>query len=91
MQMGVRKKWRSWQGPLAWTMSGNMEDDKYLLAGELLHLVQKLGIKTLSEQGITEQDLDMLAEEAMREPVLGFNPRQDVGKEDILAILRKAF
>lgn len=73
------------------TMSGNMEDDKYLLAGELLHLVQKLGIKTLSEQGITEQDLDMLAEEAMREPVLGFNPRQDVGKEDILAILRKAF
>lgn len=73
------------------TMSGNMVDDKYLLAGELLHLVQKLGIKTLSEQGITEQDLDMLAEEAMREPVLGFNPRQDVGKEDILAILRKAF
>ncbi|RJW43317.1 iron-containing alcohol dehydrogenase [Clostridiales bacterium TF09-2AC] len=73
------------------TMSGNMEDDRYLLAGELLHLVQKLGIKTLSEQGITEQDLDMLAEEAMREPVLGFNPRQDVGKEDILAILRKAF
>ena len=73
------------------TMSGNMEDDKYLLAGELLHLVQKLGIKTLSEQGITEQDLDMLAEEAMREPVLGFNPRQDVGKEDILAILRNAF
>lgn len=73
------------------TMSGNMEDDKYLLAGELLHLVQKLGIKTLSEQGITELDLDMLAEEAMREPVLGFNPRQDVGKEDILAILRKAF
>ena len=73
------------------TMSGNMEDDKYLLAGELLHLVQKLGIKTLSEQGITEQDLDMLAEEAMREPVLGFNPRKDVGKEDILAILRKAF
>ena len=73
------------------TMSGNMEDDKYLLAGELLDLVQKLGIKTLSEQGITEQDLDMLAEEAMVEPVLGFNPRQDVGKEDILAILRKAF
>ena len=73
------------------TMSGNMEDDRYLLAGELLHLVQKLGIKTLSEQGITEQDLDMLAEEAMRGPVLGFNPRQDVGKEDILAILRKAF
>ena len=73
------------------TMSGNMEDDRYLLAGELLHLVQKLGIKTLSEQGITEQDLDMLAEEAMREPVLGVNPRQDVGKQDILAILRKAF
>ena len=45
----------------------------------------------MSEQGITELDLDMLAEEAMREPVLGFNPRQDVGKEDILAILRKAF
>lgn len=33
----------------------------------------------------------MLAEDVLKEPVLGFNPRQGITKEDILFILEKAF
>lgn len=72
-------------------LTGNVDQDQYLLGKELLRLTKELGIKTLSEQGIRKQDLDMLAEDALKEPVLGFNPRQGVTKEDILGILHKAF
>lgn len=72
-------------------VSGCLEKDKNLLSEELLRLTKKLGIKTLSEQGIKEEDFDMLAEEVLHEPVLGFNPKQGITKEDVLAILRKAF
>ncbi len=65
--------------------------DKYLLAEDLKGLIKKLGIKTLSQQGIEEKDFDMLADDVLKEPVLGFNPRQDVTKEVVLDILRKAF
>ena len=71
--------------------SGDPEKDKYLLSEELLRLIKNLGIKTLSEQGIRREDFDMLAEDVLKEPVLGFNPRQNITKEDILAILEKAF
>ena len=71
-------------------MTGNVEEDKYLLSAELLKLTKELGIKTLSQQGIEEKDLNMLADDVLKEPVLGFNPRQNVTKEDVLAILRKA-
>ncbi len=71
-------------------LSGNDEEDKLLLSKELLKLTKDLKIKTLSEQGIEEKDLDMLAEDVLKEPVLGFNPKQGVTKEDVLAILRKA-
>lgn len=67
------------------------DGDRYLLARELLRLTKELKIRTLSEQGIREEDLDMLADDVLREPVLGFNPRQGVTKEQVLAILRKAF
>lgn len=72
-------------------ISGDIEKDKYLLSKELLRLTKDIGIKTLSEQGIKEKDLDMLAEDVLREPVLNFNPRQNVTKENVLDILRKAF
>lgn len=72
-------------------VSGSIEEDKYLLAGELKKLIKELHIKTLSEQGIDRKDFDMLAEDVLKEPVLGFNPRQNVTKEDILAILEKAY
>lgn len=72
-------------------VSGDLEKDKYLLSKELLKLTKELGIKTLSEQGIKEEDFDMLAEEVLQEPVLGFNPKQGITKEDVLTILRKAF
>lgn len=71
-------------------VSGNIEEDKLLLSKELLKLTKALGIKTLSEQGIKEKDLAMLAEDVLKEPVLGFNPKQGVSKEDVLMILRKA-
>lgn len=71
-------------------VSGDIEKDKYLLSEELLKLTKSLGIKTLSEQGIEEKDLDMLADDVLKEPVLGFNPKQGITKEDVLAILHKA-
>ncbi len=71
-------------------VTGDMEKDQLLLSKELLKLTKELGIKTLSQQGIEEKDLEMLAEDVLKEPVLGFNPRQGVTKEDVLTILRKA-
>ncbi|MDO4469520.1 MAG: iron-containing alcohol dehydrogenase [Bacillota bacterium] len=71
-------------------MTGNVDEDKFLLSRELLKLTKSLGIKSLSEQGIKEEDLDMLADDVLKEPVLNFNPKQNVTKEDVLAILKKA-
>lgn len=71
-------------------VSGNLDEDKLLLFKELLKLTKTLGIKTLSEQGIKEEDLSMLADDVLKEPVLGFNPKQGVTKEDVLNILHKA-
>jgi len=72
-------------------ISGDMEKDQYLLAGELKKLIKALGIKRLSEQGIEEKDFDMLADDVLKEPVLQFNPRQNITKEQVLEILKKAF
>lgn len=71
-------------------VSGNLDEDKLLLSKELLKLTKTLGIKTLSEQGIKEEDLSMLADDVLKEPVLDFNPKQGVTKEDVLNILHKA-
>jgi len=72
-------------------VTGNMEEDQYLLAKELKKLAEDIGIRTLSEQGIEEKDLDMLADDVLKEPVLNFNPRNNITKEQILDILHKAF
>lgn len=72
-------------------VSGSLDEDKYLLSKELLRLTKELGIRTLSQQGIKENDLEMLADDVLHEPVLGFNPRQGVTKADVLEILHKAF
>ena len=76
-------------------MTGDEEKDKFALADELLRMTREMGIKPLREQGrntkITESDFDMLAEEALKEGPLHFNPRQDVTKEVIIDILKKAF
>ena len=71
--------------------SGDAEIDKYLLADALLDLTKKLEIRTLEEQGISRDDFDMLANDVLNEPVLGFNPRQGITKEDVIAILEEAF
>lgn len=36
-------------------------------------------------------DFDMLVGDVLHEPVLGFNPRENITKEDILGILEQAF
>ncbi|MCI8895283.1 MAG: iron-containing alcohol dehydrogenase [Lachnospiraceae bacterium] len=72
-------------------VTGSQEEDMYLLSKDLLAMTKELGIKTLSEQGIEKKDFDMLADDVLKEPVLGFNPRQNITKEDVLAILEKAF
>lgn len=72
------------------SVSGEIDKDKYLLSNELKNLIKILGIKTLSEQGIEEKDFDMLAEDVIKEPVLNFNPRQNITKEQVLEILKKA-
>lgn len=71
--------------------SGDLEKDRLLLSDALLALTKKLKIKTLSEQGIEKKDFEMLAEDVLKEPVLGFNPRQGVTKEDVIAILEQAY
>lgn len=72
-------------------VTGDREKDIRLISGDLRGLVRRLGIKTLSEQGIRRSDFDRLCDDVLREPVLGFNPRQDVTKADVLAILEKAY
>ena len=72
------------------SLTGNIEEDKYVLSKELLNMTKKVGIKTLSELGIKEDDFDMIAEDVLKEPVLGFNPRQNITKEEVIGILKKA-
>ena len=76
-------------------LTGNKEEDKFALSGELLRMVKAMNIKPLREQGrqtkITEDDFEMIASEALLEGPMHFNPRQDVTKEDIIEILKKAF
>ncbi len=54
------------------------------------HLNVELEIPTLKECGITRDMFDRLAEDALKEISTLFNPR-DPSKEDILAILEKAY
>ena len=72
-------------------LSGDKEKDMYVLSDALLAMTKQIGIKTLSEQGVTEEDFDVIAENALKEVPLLFNPRQGVTKEDIIEILKKAF
>lgn len=76
-------------------LSGNEDEDKYALAKELLRMVKEMGIRPLHEQGrdhkITEDDFDIIATDALKEGPMHFNPRQDVTKETIIDILKKAF
>ncbi len=71
-------------------VSGDLAIDKYLLSKELLKMTKTVGIKTLSELGVEEKDFEMIAEDVLKEPVLGFNPKQGVTKEDVISILKKA-
>lgn len=71
--------------------SGDIEKDKLLLSESLLALCKEVGIRTLSQYNITKDDFSMIADDVLKEPVLNFNPRQGVTKEDVIAILDQAF
>ncbi len=73
------------------SLSGDLQKDQYLLADALKELLVKLNIKTLREQNVPESAFGRLAEDVLKEPVLGFNPRQGVTKEDVIKILKQAY
>lgn len=68
----------------------DVEGNPYLFADELKQMIKRLGIKTLSEQGISEISFDLISDDVLKEPVLNFNPRQGITKQDIIALLKDA-
>lgn len=72
-------------------ISGDVSQDSAALVQSLKDLCQRVGIKTLSQLGVSREDFDVIACDAMKEAPLQFNPRQDVSREDILDILEKAY
>ncbi len=53
-------------------------------------LSRRIGIPTLKEAGVSKDDFDRIAADALQEISTIFNPRKP-GKDDVLAILEKAF
>lgn len=72
-------------------VTGSLDEDKLLLSRELESLIRRLNIRTLSQQGVGREAFDRLADDVLKEPVLNFNPRQGITKEDVLALLEKAY
>ncbi len=76
-------------------LTGDEDKDKYALSDELLRMVKQMNIRPLHEQGrerkITRDDFEIIANDALKEGPLHFNPRQDVTKETIIDILNQAF
>ncbi len=67
------------------------DSDMMLLPEALKALNEKVGIKSLGEQGIKETDFKMLAEDVIKEPVLNFNPRGGITVEEVIGILKEAY
>ena len=70
---------------------GDQDRDMYALSDAMKALNERLKIRTLSQHGIQEADLAMLAKDVLAEPVLNFNPRQGIMEKDVLGILKEAF
>lgn len=68
-----------------------LEKTPTALAAALRDMRGAIGIKKLRDQGVPHEALAMLADETLKEPVLGFNPRQGVTHSDVLAILEAAW
>ena len=71
--------------------SGDLSKDKLLLSEALRRLTETVQIKSLEAQGVEHSAFDRLAEDTLKEPVLSFNPRQGVTKEDVLKLLEQAY
>lgn len=88
---GSEKEMGELAAAMGLTLSGDLYKDAYLPAGELKRMAKAVGIRSLSELGVSKEDFSMLADDVLREPVLGFNPRQGITKDDVIAILEKAW
>lgn len=71
--------------------TGNAEDDTNAVVEKLKILEAAIGIQSLKEQGVPEDAFDMLAEDVLKEPVLGFNPRKDITKDEVIGLLKEAY
>lgn len=73
------------------SLTGDMKKDMYALSNDLKEMTRRLKIKSLAEQGIKESSFESLAADILREPVLNFNPRGNITREQVITILRKSF
>ena len=74
------------------SVAGSIEARAQALIAALVQLISDVGLPaTLSEAGVPETDLEMLAEDAMLQQRLLVNNPRDVGYEDALAIYRAAY
>lgn len=71
--------------------TGNAEEDTKAVVEKLKTLEEAIGIRSLKEQGVPEDSFDMLAEDVLKEPVLGFNPRKNITKEEVIELLKEAY
>lgn len=72
-------------------LTGDQEQDKLLLSKDLEGLIREVGIQPLSRQGVSRESFSRLADDVLKEPVLQFNPRQGITREDVLALLEQAY
>ncbi|PLW67962.1 iron-containing alcohol dehydrogenase [Pseudohalioglobus lutimaris] len=71
---------------------GSEEAATAALIAALIELIDELGLpSTLSEAGVAERDLEMLAQDAMLQQRLLVNNPRDVAYEDALGIYRSAY
>ncbi len=71
---------------------GSEEAATAALIAALIELIDELGLpSTLSEAGVAESDLEMLAQDAMLQQRLLVNNPRDVAYEDALGIYRSAY
>lgn len=71
--------------------TGDCERDTKLVVEHLIELEREIGVKTLQEQNVPEDALEMLADDVLKEPVLMFNARGNITKEDVIGILKEAY
>ena len=74
--------------------TGGMSDDEASAAavGALEDLIDRLGVpRRLRDWGVSQEDFAPIAQDAMEDMVVAFNPRPIANQEEIVELLQKAF